>query len=302
MKNLKGVELNRTIGIEIEGYTRDYPKMESEGVRHSQLKRDASLSNSYGYHVNRAKGVSVGMEVVSVPFMKLDMMDDIFEDIQNASWHIGRNKAGTHIHVDARDYSMTDKIKMAIFMQKLEEVMFLMVKPYRYYSRGGNGNERNRYCTSIDKNWEGLIQRYEELDIDPNRHEYVNDLIYDMAETHRRRHGRAHPSRFPSHNRYNFVNVFNTGLSTIEFRLFHAIRTPKDGKQFALLAYHIIETVKHSTLEQLNFIADSINACSTADEMVRKFTQSIGLDIKYKIQNLRLRDNINVRKTREVAV
>lgn len=293
--DLKGINLGRTIGIEVEGYTKNYPKL-SKGVRHASLKYDASLRNSYGWGVLRDEGRSVGMEVVSVPLSKLDMLDEMFEDIQATRWNIGRGSAGTHVHVDIRDYKLFDQIKMAIFMQKLEDVMFLMVKPNRHTKQG----IRNRYCRPLDGSWTKFLERVNNLGIDISRHSDIGSLMYAVTLEERRKG--INNFYFPSTTRYNFANVFNTNKGTIEFRLFHAIRTSKDAKIFGLLAYHIIETVKHSTLEQLDFIADSINKLRSAEEMLEKFTTSIGLEVTPKIFNTSLRDKINARKSREVAV
>ena len=105
---LKGIELNRTIGIEVEGYSADFRNMRNSGVRHSNMKHDGSLTG--GRH-----GLQ-GIEVVTKPLSNLDLLDEVFEDITKYQWNCGRGTAGTHIHVDSRDYLIEDKIKMAIFI------------------------------------------------------------------------------------------------------------------------------------------------------------------------------------------
>jgi hypothetical protein len=293
--NLKGIELGRTIGIEVEGYTKNFPKL-NQGVRHCQIKQDASLSNSYGWYINRNEGVTVGAEVVSVPLSKLDMLDEMFEDIQASKWHIGRGKASTHIHVDANDFTLYERIKMAIFMEKLDNAMFLMVKKNRHTRRGF---QRNRYCAPLSPEWKALLDRANEVGVDVNRYDDIGSFIFEIARIER---NRGTHSRFPHYNRYNFANIFSTGRGTIEFRLFHSIRDSKEAKKFGLIAYNLVETVKNSTLEHLNFIADSVNNSGSAEEMVEKLSTSIGLDFTPKIHNNRLKNTINQSKSRTVAV
>jgi DNA-binding transcriptional MerR regulator len=289
--NLKGIVLNRTIGIEVEGYTKNITKL-SQGVRHSNLKRDGSLNNSYGWNARHVDGINVGMEVVSIPLSKLDMLDEIFEDIQATKWNVGRGKAGTHIHVDVRDYTLLDRIKMAVLMEKLDDVMFLMVKP----SRRTRENQRNRYCRPMDSLWSTIIRRCQETGLNINNHDNIRNLLYSLTRIEQ---SSGNYRSLPNWNRYNFANVFDTGIGTIEFRLFHAIRDSSDAKKFGLLAYHLIETVKHSSVEQLEFIAESINNSSSAEEMVKRLAESIGLEFTPKIYNNDLKDYINIRKSRQ---
>lgn len=294
--DFKGIELGRTIGIEIEGYSKDARRMINTGVRHSDIKRDASLSNSYGWGVDY--NTSVGLEVVSQPLSKLDILDDIFEDIKKYKWNVGRGRASTHVHVDISDYKLIDQIKMSSFMQKLESLMFLMVKPNRYSING----HRNRYCRPLDTKWSKVLEYIESRGIDISRANNMRELAFIMS---RREDGSMHRDAYqsiPQFNRYNFVNVFETHKGTIEFRLFHSIRDSKEAKKFGLIAYNIIETVKHSTVEQLDFIANSVNNMSSAEEMVQKFAESIGLEFTPKIFNTILRDEINNAKSTEVAV
>lgn len=291
--SLKGIELNRTVGIEIEGYSKDARNIINKGVRHSSLKRDASLGNSYGWDVdyNRA----VGLEVVSKPLSQLDLFDDIFEDIKSHKWNVGRGRAGTHIHVDAIDFTVEDKVKMAFFMEKLDEVMFLMVKPYRRSKGGG----RNAYCRPLDTGWKKLLDKFKEHSI--SGYNDITRAIHAMVQREYQATDRL--IRTPNFNRYNFINIFNTSTGrTIEFRLFHSIRDSKDAKKFSMIAYSLVELVKNSTVEQLEFIASQINESDSSEKMVENLAYAIGLEFVPKIFNNTLATRINERKSREKNV
>lgn len=285
---LKGIELSRTIGVEVEGYTGAYRDMRNNGVRHSILKHDGSLTGG--------SNGSQGLEVVTNPISKLDMLDEVFEDIAKYRWNVGRGTAGTHIHVDASDFYLEDKLKMAIFMQQIEKAMFLLVKRQRWSRR--RGGHRNQYCRSIGSGWKELLRNLENnyTDIDWKGFKKLGDFQYKLSEMRRR----YIPT--PNTTRYQFVNIWASSHPTIEFRIFHSIRTSKDAKLFALLSYHIVETVKNSTLEQLEFIADYItNKSANSEDMVKRLCEGVGLDFTLKIHNEDLKSRIDYEKSRRSA-
>jgi hypothetical protein len=274
---LKGIELGRTIGVEVEGYTGMYRSMVNNGVRHSSTKYDGSLGQS------RA---SQGIEVVTKPIKQLDLLDEVFEDITKYQWNVGRGKAGTHVHVDARDYNVLDRIKMAVFMNLIEKAMFLMVKKSRW-SRNSYG--RNTYCRPVSGGWKDLLNKlntdYPEFDI--TKYGNIGPLQYDIINKRNLNYNRLIT---PNTIRYQFVNIWSSSHNTIEFRIFHAIRSAKDAKLFSLMAYHLVEIVKHSTLEHLEYLADEImNQSTSAENMLERFSQAIGLDFIPKIYNADLK-------------
>lgn len=284
---LKGIVLSRTVGVEVEGYTADFRNMREHGVRHSQLKRDGSLTGTrYGVQ---------GIEVVTQPINQLDLLDDVFDDITSYKWNCGRGTAGTHIHVDANDYKIEDRLKMAIFMNMIEKAMFLLVKKYRW-SRRSYG--RNQYCQSIQSGWKDVLKKLDEGYADLNWRQYkkLGNLMYEISNFRR---DRGYFST-PNTTRYQFVNIWSSSHDTIEFRIFHAIRDSKECKKFALLAYSLVEIVKNSTLEHLEYIADVIiNQSVDSQDMVKKLTESVGLEhLTYKIQNKELAYRIDRDKQR----
>jgi hypothetical protein len=285
---LKGITLNRTIGVEVEGYSADYRNMRNNGVRHSNLKYDGSLTGS-------RHGLS-GVEVVTKPINNLDLLDEVFEDITAYQWNCGRGTAGTHIHVDANDYMLEDRLKMAIFMNLIETAMFLLVKKYRYSRRK---YYRNQYCQPIQNGWKQVLKKLDEHRIlNWRQYKKLGNLIYDL---------RTNPNRpyigTPTTVRYQFVNIWSSSHDTIEFRIFHAIRDAKEAKMFALLAYSLVEVVKHSTLEHLEYLADVImNKSTSAEDMIKKLTESVGLEhLTYKIQNKDLAYRVNRDKQRATS-
>lgn len=286
---LKGITLNRTIGVEVEGYTGDYRNMRDDGVRHSNLKYDGSLTGG-------RNGVQ-GVEVVTKPINELDLLDEVFEDITSYKWNVGRGTAGTHIHVDASDYKLEDRLKMAIFMNLIELPMFLLVKKYRWSRRRWG---RNQYCQPIQSGWKEVLKKLDKdySHMNWRQHKKLGNFFYDL-----RNRGDMRYFSTPNTTRYQFVNIWSSSHNTIEFRIFHAIRDAKEAKKFALLAYSLVEVVKHSTLEHLEYLADVImNRSTSAEDMVKKLTESVGLEhLSYKIQNKELQHNINIDKQRTTS-
>jgi hypothetical protein len=90
----------------------------------------------------------------------------------------------------------------------------------------------------------------------------------------------------PETVRYQYVNIWSSSCPTIEFRLFHAIRTSRDAKLFSIIAHNIVEIVKNSTIEHLDYLADVImNQSVDSQDMIEKFSQAIGLEFTPKIYN-----------------
>lgn len=284
--SLKGIELNRTIGVEVEGYSQSYNNMRNNGVRHSIFKYDGSLTGRAGH----------GIEIVTEPLKQLDKLDEVFEDITKFGWSCGRGTAGTHIHVDAEDYLLEDKLKMAIFMNLIEKAMFLLVKKYRWSRRNYS---RNQYCRPIDNGWKDVLNILNKdfSDIDWKSYSNLGNFQYEIS-----RGGRRY-FHTPNQTRYQFVNIWASSHRTIEFRIFHAIRYANDGKKFAMLAHNLVEIVKHSTLEQLEYIADAIiNQSTDSKDMVKKLTESVGLEkLVFKIENKELAYRIDRDKQRSTA-
>jgi hypothetical protein len=77
--------------------------------------------------------------------------------------------------------------------------------------------------------------------------------------------------------RYLWMNVLQSRHNTCEFRLYHAVGHEDEIKVFALLSYHIVETVKHSSDEHLRFIVNLLHETQDPRELIEAFCKSIGL-------------------------
>jgi hypothetical protein len=84
--------------------------------------------------------------------------------------------------------------------------------------------------------------------------------------------------------RYQWLNADVEGYPTCEFRIFSATENYELAQKYGMLAYHIIETAKNSTIEQIKFIIKSIYQTSSIDEMLTRFFDSIGLDQEFRLE------------------
>lgn len=298
-KRLNKIELERTVGIEFEGYTKNLDHIRNEGIENCNLHQDYSLNNAFGNNWSSAK--PVGVEIVTIPFKNLDMINQVMGDLKKTGWLVGKNSAGTHVHVDISDYKLEDYLKLGVFTQAMEKVLLMTVKPYREgLTYQYDGFVRNRYCRPMRTNYSKLL----DFAIESNFRCSQSDLRYSanhVAQSLVGEYNRANYNGFNNNamyrpTRYDFINIFGTGKGTAEFRFFHATNTILESKKFALLAYQIIETVKHSTHEQLMFIIESVNNCDSPQEMLARFGDSIGLPYELTIMNKRIAKGIESAK------
>jgi hypothetical protein len=243
-QTLNALTINRTVGLEIEGYMRDFPR--GLTIRNAFIKYDGSLNNAGWHDHSRPYGV----EIATDPLSRIAALDETFADIKSHRWTVGRGSAGLHIHVDTSDFTLRDKVKAAYFAKRVEDVMFLFVK---------NGRYRNEYCHLMS---EGFIKIVEAIPLENTiwnvfRNFHSALLHYRMTE---QISGRRDNNIHIDFGRYNWLNVFSTHYPTIEFRMFNAISNEIQGKQYAVLAHNFIETVKNCTVGQLQFIANTIDA------------------------------------------
>jgi hypothetical protein len=259
------LKLNRTVGLEIEGYMKTNPRilMEEGGVPYSQIKRDGSLRN---YHWQDNGGM-YGVEIVTEPLSELAPLKDVFGKIISKGWSAS-GRAGLHIHVDASDFTFKEKLEFVRFAKRIEDVIFLFVKNRRY---------NNRYCRMIPN---GLV-RVAGNSIYHNARNYneLVDITYQNTNTN------PHDYRDARIDRYQWLNIFRSHYPTIEFRLFHPIRSAEDGGMFAYFVHNLVNTVKISTPEQLEFIAQTIEQEESVEGKARKLLDSIGVPYDIPIIN-----------------
>jgi hypothetical protein len=256
------LQLSRTVGLEIEGYMRTNPRtvIREGGIPYCDIKRDGSLRN---YHWSDDHGM-YGVEIVTEPLRELAPLKTVFENILRRGW-LASGRAGLHIHVDASDFTFRDKLKFVKFAKSIEDVMFLFVKNRRY---------NNRYCRMIPQ---GLVIVAEDSRF--NCAESYSNMLYLISNRAPQFFSAAHMDR------YHWLNIFNSSHNTIEFRLFHPIRSAEDGAMFAYLVHNLVTTVKNASQAQLDFIAQSVDEESNIQLKARKFLDSIGVPYDIPIIN-----------------
>lgn len=253
--NYFSLQLNRTVGLEVEGYMRTNPRtvINAGGIPYCEIKRDGSLSNSNWWN----DGGMYGVEIVTEPLSQLEPLKTVFDSITSRGWS-AMGRAGLHIHVDARDYTFQDKLKFVKFAKRIEDVVFLFVKNRRY---------NNRYCQMIPQ---GLITAANQERYTRGIDNY-SDFLSRVARTSYSAYNEAYMDR------YHWLNIFNSSHRTIEFRMFHPIRSAEDGAMFAYFVHNLVNTVKNSTQAQLDFIAQSIEEQSNVFAKARMLLEAIGV-------------------------
>lgn len=287
MKSVNGVLLNRTVGLELEGYVNENPNNFS--VLGMDWHVDESLNHSYHdgcdcydeCDCDSDEGI-YGVEYNTPPISDTEEIDKIYVELAKHGWSVD-NKAGLHIHVDSSDFNIEEKAKLLRFGIGLEHIMYAIVEAYR------SGND---YCAPMHKGWRHLFRNKLGVEID---WESLNALE-DTGETQYAWHSNKHRQynalqSFLSNNRnsihpnvrdiwtgrYQWLNGM-TEHNTVEFRLFSATDDVETAQRFALIAHNIVETVKYSTIEQLNFIIKSTYEQHSVEDMISTLMTSIGLE------------------------
>jgi hypothetical protein len=284
-KSLKNIKLNRTVGLEFEGYVKNVGR-----VPYASSRGDGSLM----YETSSGRR---GVEYVTEPLSELDKIDEVMQGLKNCSWSVGRTRPSTHIHVDASDYNLYDYQKAITFLLGIQETMFLLVKPYRMY---------NRFCQMLGHSKQGFkefLSHLKSIGVDPSSYESIwqvrNDTYYGNLVNNRNS-----ISRFMSDikvgNRYVWANIFNSSHKTIEFRIFHALSSANEAKKFALLSYHIVETIKNSTLNHLEYLVQTIESKGTSDEKIQALFESVGFEHSIKVSNKNHKEIIDRKYQRAV--
>ena len=258
--NYKNVKLNRTVGLEIEGYMKESPNclIADGGISGCSIRRDGSLANSnWGIPGSR----SYGVEIVTSPLDRLDSLEEVFDKITERGWSAS-GRAGLHIHVDATDFRFRDRLKLAHFAKRVEDVMLLFVKTQRY-----DGD----YCK--------LLSPLYLMTMNDERFDSVSSM-----STLKDLHNRYNNTHLPN-TRYLWANIFSSHHPTIEFRMFHPIRSAEHGAKFAILVHNFVELVKTASHEQLEFIADSIDNEYEIEKKASMLLEALNIDFKLRILN-----------------
>lgn len=268
------LELTRTLGFEIEcfaelpTYTDSWGDTEVDydefSIRNCEIGGDGSL---YG-------GTGSSVEVKTDPISNLNIVEEVFNELAEYDMNVN-NTCGLHIHVDTSDFNGNDKARLLRFGIGIENLMYALVDE----SRSNRNGDHNEYCIKLHKHWRKIFRR-----------SFINQSIHDITFNHlssfvqavrNQRQNDRNGDRIWN-GRYQWLNAEVGHCPTSEFRIFSATDDYMQAQKFGMLAFHIIETVKHSTVSQLEFIIKSIYQQTSVEDMFDCFFESIGLDTEYR--------------------
>lgn len=250
------LKVTRTLGFEIEGYAdEEYSELI---IANCDVDYDGSLDegDEDGY----------GVEVKTQPIKDLNQLQDVYDELINEHAFFVNESCGLHIHIDISDFKATEIAKLMRFGCGIELLMYSLVEKYR---------ATNSYAIKINKPWRKIYRSEETMQV-------ATDDSYESIQQIANRI-QSLTGRDTWVGKYQWINP-HTPYKTAEFRIFNATIDYKEAQRFGMLAYHIIETVKNSTVEQLEFIIKSLYKSLTAEEMYEKFFDSIGLEPEFRME------------------
>lgn len=269
------LELTRTLGFEIECFVDDvatetddwgdtYVDYDELSIRHCEIGEDGSLYGGDGYSI----------EAKTDPISNLNTLEEVWSDLEGYSFNVNQT-CGLHIHVDTSDFNGNDKARLLRFAIGIENLMFALVDP----SRSGRHGDENEYCIKLHKSWRKIFRRsYVNQNIHANTYISLSNFINNLRQEKQR----TGTSDRIWNGRYQWLNAEVGHCPTSEFRIFSSTTDMLQAQKFGMLAYHIIETVKHSTVSQLEFIIKSIYQQTSVEDMFTCFFDSIGLDSEFR--------------------
>jgi hypothetical protein len=258
---------NRKIGIEMEGYLDDYPKsIEIAGV---SIGQDGSLEN-YEWEDDLEP---YGVELRTKPMTDLFPLYETWKDMQHCGWGTD-DRAGTHIHVDISDFTGLDKVKLLRFGKGIEKIIFLFVEDYRI------GND---YCCDISKGWRSIFRKNSKVKgIDwnnaPSDSYELQTYLNNYARSIKGKDSHGYYRHAIWNGKYQWMNVLGSNYSTVEYRLFHAVGGVEELIGQAMMSLAIVNLVKNSTVEQLEFILKEIYSQETIGNICNKFFEALGME------------------------
>ena len=269
------LELTRTLGFEIECFVEDvdthedswgdtYVDYDELNIRHCEIGEDGSLYGGDGYSI----------EAKTNPINNLNKLEETWSDLEKYQFNIN-NTCGLHVHVDTSDFNGNDKARLLRFAIGIENLMFALVDE----SRSERHGEENEYCIKLHRDWRKIYRRsYVNQNIHANTYRDLDDFIRNIRNERNANNG----GNRIWNGRYQWINAQVGHAPTSEFRIFSSTTSYIQAQKFGMLAYHIIETVKHSTVNQLEFIIKSIYQQHTVEAMFDCLFDSIGLDNEFR--------------------
>jgi hypothetical protein len=262
------MKTTRKIGIEMEGYINNHPEsVEIYGVR---IGEDGSLNN-YDWEYDDEP---YGVELRTDPLRDLSELRRTWYDMEYYGWHVD-DRAGTHIHVDISDFSTYEMVKLLRFGKGIERIIFMFMQDYRY---------DNDYCVPIHKEWRKIFRpnsRYKDIVWDEIGGKYdVSDYLANRfySQDYRER------AKAPWNGKYQWLNVLGSHYPTAEFRLFHAVEDVEELIQQARLAEAIVNFVKNTSLEQMEFVIKELYKQDSVENLIAKFFEALGLDFELPVK------------------
>jgi hypothetical protein len=262
------LKVTRTLGFEIECFADVPSRTDSWGdtyvdyddvsIRNCEVSTDGSL---YG-------GSGTPLEAKTDPIKNLNIVEEVYKELSGMDMNVNKT-CGLHIHVDTSDYTIEDKAKLLRFGAGIELLMFALVDKSR------QGNE---YTEKLHKGWRKLFRSNfmtQSIPFDSFNNFSQLERYIQNNSTHR-------DARHIWNGRYQWLNAVVSHCPTAEFRIFSATTDYKQAQKFGMLAYHIVETIKNSTIEQVRFIIQSIYQSQSVDEMLDRLFDSIGLDGEFR--------------------
>jgi hypothetical protein len=274
----------RKFGIEMEGYVNHNPS--TLNFIGAKIKRDSSLRNSnWGNDFSsRDYARDYGVEIVTDPIKDLRIVERVFSQMELKGWHVD-NRAGTHVHIDISDYSEYDKAKLIRFCKGIERIIFMFVKDYR---------SDNRYCQKLQDEWRNIFKEKMKTSTKrvQNKHNYgyttitetKNENTVNWEKLKKRRTGnlidelQSNGFRECANSKYFWLNIFGSRFSTAEFRIFHAVESAKEATDFIQMAHNIVDIVKHSSIEQLEFMIMSLYESKDVESLRKNFLSIVSID------------------------
>lgn len=258
METIKEVKemTSRRFGIEMEGYMHSNPARTH--IKGARMKKDLSLLYR-NWSKRSAYSEKNGVEVVSSPIKNLNIVRRIVGEMNSHKWSTDE-RAGTHVHIEIKDYTGYDKMKLLHFCEAIQGIVFMLVKNYRF---------GNQFCHYVDSEFRDIFK---------------NEKSYLLNELPVTKSGFPFSTMnemgipYVDNAKYCWCNIYSSQHDTAEFRLFHAVTSGDEAVKFVKLANAIVDTAKNTSVEHLEFIIHSLNHSTTIEKLVDNFYYILGLD------------------------
>jgi len=262
-----GTTTSRTVGIEMEGL------FDTNIVRY---RSDMTLPNGAIAKDDGSLPLYNGVEFNSAPMYDLSGICDLYKAMKGYGFRYTHN-AGTHIHVDISDFTCAAVVRLAWFCSRVQYILYASQMDYR-----------------LDHDYVHVMDRwrdYAEMRV-PDDGWGSEKFGYNFWSA---------PICFP---RFGWCRP-REEYGTVEMRLFNWIGDADEAIAFMKLAHNIVQLIKDSTVEHLNFIVNHVYSASTAQEAYGRFFEQMGMPV-YPIRGQdamdRLECSLNIHHRTSMAI